>query len=49
MDKQSILEMIKDREAQLDIEKPILTAADQALMQNMIREINEAVGGRLRG
>ena len=49
MDKQSILEMIKDREAQLDIEKPILTAADQALMQNMIREINEAVGGYFRG
>ena len=49
MDKQSILKMIKDKEAELDIVKPILTPADDVLMKDMIRKINDAVGSCFRG
>ena len=49
MDKKDIIVLIKDHEAQLDIEKPVLLPADDGLVRDMVREINAAVNGRFRG
>lgn len=49
MDKKDIIVLIKDHEAELDIEKPIMLPADGLLIQDMVMEINTAVNGRFRG
>lgn len=44
-----MIALIKDHEAKLDIEKPVLLPADDVLIHDMVREINAAVKGRFRG
>lgn len=40
MDKNNVISIIKDHEAVLDLEKPVICGSDQAIMNEMIREIN---------
>lgn len=49
MDKLEIIEKIKEFEAQLDIDQPVLSQADETLMKQMVQEINAAVGEHFRG